>query len=293
MFNLEQVTLGSDCEVFLRTVAGAPFPVCGLLGGTKEAPKPIEELGEGFAVQEDNGAAEFNVPPTNRSSQFAHNFNSITAHISSKLPATLLLDLENSSLEFDKEYVEKIEQLRVFGCNPDFNAWTMSVNPRPVPQTVGFRSASAHVHIGWCKGEEEPLMDDQIEVIRLCDVFVTLPRILKENASERLRRSLYGKAGSFRPKPYGVEHRVLGNRWAFNWHTAEAVAQSYWRALTAYTLGVKVQHDDFTLIQELINNFNPEDTNHIVQAKTLTRKYTQEAIDKAGGLGMWYTLSHK
>lgn len=40
------------------------------------------------------------------------------------------------------------------------------------------------------------------------DIYLGLPSVLIDSDSER--RKLYGKAGSFRTTPYGLEYRVLG-----------------------------------------------------------------------------------
>ena len=56
--------LGADPEVFLVDKRGDPFSAEGIFGGTKAAPKPMDGLPEGYFIQEDNVAAEFNIPAT-------------------------------------------------------------------------------------------------------------------------------------------------------------------------------------------------------------------------------------
>jgi hypothetical protein len=270
VIDLKTVKFGTDAEVFCRTLTGHPFPVCGLFGGTKDEPKPLP-FGEGFAVQEDNAAAEFNVPATPYIKDMASNIHATLQHLSAKLPESLQFDMEHCSLVFSEEYL-KIPQMQVFGCDPDFNAYTETANERPNPQQPGFRTAAAHIHVSW----ENPEDEDRLEMVRLSDVFAVLPTIKSQGPDEARRRTLYGKAGAFRPKPYGGEHRVLSNGWIRSRESIQKTFQCYADALAALNAGVRVEVMDYANIQMAINK------PHKKLAEALYKKYMKKLMDVMG-----------
>ena len=51
-----------------------------------------------------------------------------------------------------------------------------------------------------------------MEITKQLDFVLGVPSVLLDRDG-LTRRSLYGKAGAFRPKPYGAEYRVLSNFW--------------------------------------------------------------------------------
>lgn len=59
--------------------------------------------------------------------------------------------------------------------------------------------------------------DHFADIIKLYDRFIAIPSILfvYNHKEERLRREIYGKAGTYRLKPYGLEYRVLSNAWSW------------------------------------------------------------------------------
>lgn len=63
------VTLGADPELFIQTPDGRMKSIIGLLGGTKEHPKNIDD-NRMFKVQEDNVAAEYNIPASGTRESF-------------------------------------------------------------------------------------------------------------------------------------------------------------------------------------------------------------------------------
>ena len=65
-----QFSIGCDPEVFVGDTI--PRSVIGKVGGSKENPMPLP-IGEGFCVQEDNVAMEFNIPPSKNKEEFVSN----------------------------------------------------------------------------------------------------------------------------------------------------------------------------------------------------------------------------
>jgi hypothetical protein len=200
---INQVKRGADPELFLRSIAGN-FPVTsiGLIGGSKEEPR---QLGGGYALQEDNVAVEFNIPPAENKDQFVASIQYVLGYLEQELtPKGLKLDI-SATMEFAPEDLEH-PQAQKLGCDPDYNAWTQSMNPRPIaPPTL--RSSGGHLHIGY----ENPNDETSIEIIKAHDLFCGVASVVYD--SDTRRRSIYGKAGAHRIKNYGVEYRTLSNYW--------------------------------------------------------------------------------
>jgi len=103
-------------------------------------------------------------------------------------------------------------QAMTIGCDPDYNAWTERRNPTRNGMELGpVRTAAGHVHIGVPNPNIAPIY--RTYLARACDLMLGVPSILLEDDEENIRRQFYGAAGAYRPKPYGIEYRVLGNWW--------------------------------------------------------------------------------
>ena len=246
--------LGCDPEVFLVNNKGKLLSVIGKIGANKHNPKQIESLPLGFTLQEDNVALEFGIPPASSAKEFSDSIETVMQAGLSNLPGTWFSTL--SCAIFPKDQMRSPEAF-VFGCEPDYNAWTGEINQKPIPPHKFMRSSGGHVHI-------ETTLDKQ-NVIRACDLFMGVPSVLMD--SGHARRALYGAAGCFRPKPYGVEYRTLSNFWIFKPELREWV----WRA-TESALKYVIQDEKpknlikcGPVIQECINTGNKDMAKQIVK----------------------------
>lgn len=244
-----KMKLGCDPELFLADVTGQLKASCGLIGGTKESPLPLTELGEGFAVQEDNVALEFNIPPASNRREFVNNIARTVKYLNDGVNSMLNfhLVLDTSAASFPNTELES-PAAKVFGCDPDFNAWTGKVNPKPQADDPNLRSCGGHVHIGYEKGKHDPKT-----IVKLCDAFMGVPSVLMDLDGEK-RRVLYGKRGAYRDKPYGVEYRTLSNFWIKDPKLTGWVWDSVEKVLKAADEQFPVDYYDAAILDAINNN---------------------------------------
>jgi len=258
-------TIGCDPEVFV-TKRGKPFSAYNILEGTKESPhKTI-----GGAYQVDGMAAEFNTDPVAlrtyrgyETKEFHHWNNLITSQIKQirdNLPKGCSLKI-SPTMNFGKEFLDKQpDEAKELGCDPDYNAYTLEENPRPDGEKT-FRTGAGHIHIGW-GSDIPPLNEEHMEIcanfIKTLDATVGLFMTFVDR--DPLRRELYGKAGAFRPKPYGVEYRTPSNVWIKNKDMRECIWLLVQMAIT-YQMRHKTQIDicGFENVQKVIDEGNHQE----------------------------------
>lgn len=204
---MSDFTVGADPELFLRK-GNKIMSAIGLIGGTKKNPKPMEGLPKGFAVQEDNVLVEFNIPPATNQRDFNENIVTSVAYVSG-LATKLDMSLsKKASASLTKDQLMN-PLAHVFGCDPDFNVWTLEANARPYSEDASLRSAGGHIHIG-VKGFKD---SQKILLGRWLDFLIGIPFAAADPDTKRLQ--LYGKPGAIRFKPYGIEYRTPSNYWLF------------------------------------------------------------------------------
>lgn len=208
MYEFKDVTVGADPEVFFIKKDGTPQSVEGLIGGSKSEPLPIKELPAGYFIQEDNVAAEFNIPPAKTPQAFSKNIAMALKYVNELAKKNSFTVEVASAMHFPKEQLQT-PHAQHLGCDPDMNGWTGTLNPRPVPPET-LRTAAGHVHVGWVT----PQTRERQALAQSLDLFLGVPSILATRRNER--RSLYGKACAVRIKDYGIEYRTLDNFWIQN-----------------------------------------------------------------------------
>lgn len=240
---IANVLRGADPELFLRDKNNFPVTSIGLIGGSKQKPR---QLGGGFALQEDNVAVEFNIPPANNKEQFISSLSFVLSHLEQELgKKDLFLDISPVAM-FTTEQLNH-PQAQELGCEPDFNAWTQEVNPRPIAPPA-LRSAGGHLHIGY----DDPDIVTNLRIVKVHDLFCGVASLIHDGDTRR--RELYGKAGAFRHKDYGVEYRSMSNYWIKSPELMGWIYTQSEKAISFLNGNNRIESEDAQKIQDCINN---------------------------------------
>jgi hypothetical protein len=209
-------TFGCDPELFVMSAEGDVVSAHNLLPGTKEAPYKVPK----GAIQVDGVLAEFNIDPVKTFEEFDDAIDTVLGHLQGFLPKGFTL-VDMPSAQFREPVWNSIpSEAKVLGCSPDMNAWTGDVNLPPDAAKADaerIRCAGGHLHLGWTDGQDGSDLQHILncrDLVRQFDWYLGGWSLSQDHDSTR--RRLYGKAGSCRMKPYGVEYRVLSNFWVLN-----------------------------------------------------------------------------
>lgn len=254
------LTIGADPELFAKQ-GGKYVSGHGLVPGDKANPHPVLN----GAVQVDGMALEFNIDPANSEDGFVFNLQSVMAQLRDMVPEHEVV--ADPVAHFTPEYMDlQPEEAKELGCDPDFNAWNGGrINPKP-DNTLPMRTGAGHVHLGFCEGADitsEHHVDMCCRIVRQLDFYLGLPSLLFDTDVQR--RDMYGQAGAFRAKPYGVEYRVLSNRWLSDEKLMRWVFANTNAAVVALREGRDLAQE-FGDITSIINNSRANEAREIIEA---------------------------
>lgn len=218
--------IGSDPEVFLVDTLGNLKSSIGRIGGSKTSPRYISVM---ESIQEDNVLAEFNTVPAKTADQLSQSISNCLEQIE----RITGLRTKISSSEIFPENELSSPQAWEFGCDPDFDGYH-SV-PSKLPKRTRLRTGGGHIHISFENFNESEF--DHFRFARCMDEIVARELIIRGIENDIRRRKLYGRPGSFRPKPWGIEYRTLSNQWIKDEETIHLVWDLVHKAVEFYNNG--------------------------------------------------------
>jgi hypothetical protein len=218
-------TLGGDPEFFITDKKGKILSADKFLPG-KEEPLLIGSRKDSYPSKLffDGIQAEMAVAFDVCREYFADNIVHCWRKAFKSIPPDHKIILRPSA-RVSKDVIEDAHpEARIFGCMPDFNAYTCTTNTDEMDATSHpYRYAGGHMHFGvsspYVKEEHEEYKiskteEGHLRAIKFFDLLITLPTLLLDNGpGSAKRKEKYGKAGCFRPTPYGVEYRTPSCWW--------------------------------------------------------------------------------
>ena len=255
---INNVKIGADPEIVIwNNKTNKPISSVGLIPGTKDKPYTCKEWGEGFGMQKDNVLGEFNIPACSNFEEFKKSiqfmkgeFNKILKSINPDYGYRCL-----SSATYDPEEL-KSPEANEYGCDPDYNVYTETYNERPKKALGNVRACGFHIHISY----DNPNIETSLMLVRYLDAVLGLSSVLYDTDTKR--RKLYGNAGSFRLKSYGVEYRSLGGVML-----KEANLKLVWDLImeAIHQYNHKGSLPDPIIIQDLINNSRADKVKNLLK----------------------------
>lgn len=258
---INNITVGADPELFIvNEKTGKVVSSIGIIPGEKGNAWRSDDMPEGFGIEVDNILGEFNIPPCRTKEEFINNIeymkDYIDRFVKEKNPDLGIQCI--ASREVDEDQLQS-DEAKLFGCSPDFNAYTEMENEKPNGESTNLRSAGFHIHIGYDNND----IDTSVELVKYLDLYLGVPAVIDD--PDKKRRLLYGKAGSFRLTPYGVEYRSLSSALMKDKKTLKKVWYRIVAAIDAFNNGKGLPPSN--IVRKAIDNSS------IKQAKEIIKVY--------------------
>lgn len=199
-------SFGSDPE-FMIAKDGKYKSAIGIVHGDVE--NRINISGHQFYY--DNILAECAIKPSNSKEQAVDNFREcLSLLVEMVQPFQVVVQ---AAQNYDQSELVHPDAKKV-NCDPEFCPYEMKMCNGPVDAIMNgtLRTCGGHIHLG--KPELNEGSNGLLSML-LMDLFVGVPSLWMDNndPSTQIRREMYGAAGRYRVKDYGMEYRSLSNFW--------------------------------------------------------------------------------
>jgi len=278
---IDIVTIGTDPELFIvNTKTNTVVSSIGLIPGHKNDAFLPEGFSKGFGLQTDNVLAEFNVPPVHLVSGASKLFSTQITQMKEYIRNFVKqvnpdYDILCSASELVPDDQLLSDEAKQFGCDPDYNVYTLSQNEAPEGAKINLRSTGVHIHVGY----HENNLTTSLALLKVLDLYLGVPSVLID--PDTRRRSLYGKAGCFRLTNYGVEYRVLSGYFIKDEITTTWVLHQTAAAIAYYNKCLREYSSNFNTKPFAIENYLPSEetvfnsinNGNVASAKRIVKKY--------------------
>jgi len=265
--NDSKPTLGTDPEFFVTNKKGKVlasdkfFP-------DKHTPWRFDKENEEQALFFDGIQAEMNIVPSKCRETVSYFIREALIKAQEKIGRDHDI-LIKPSVRVQKSVINSADpQAKIFGCEPDFNAYTCGQNTCEMDASKHpYRYAGGHIHIGMSSeyakaGHPEyeiaKTEEGHLKAVKFIDYITGAVLVMMDKGVDaKRRRTKYGTAGCFRPTPYGLEYRTPSC-----WWMKSPAALSLTFGLTRLAWNMLISKCD----EELINNvgYSFEDVRGIV-----------------------------